>query len=85
MKQAVFVHGITSDFLDIPCGVPQGSILGPLLFIIFMKDLPLEIDDPQKFNVFADDSTILVAGRTLPERVNQQLDNYLKPSVFHLG
>ena len=61
-KQAVALNGTTSDFLDISRSVPQGSILGPLLFITFMNDLSLEIDDPQKLTVFADDSTILVAG-----------------------
>ena len=77
-KQAVAVNGTASEFLDISRGVPQGSILGPLLFIAFMNDLSFEIDDPQKLKMFADDSTILVAGRTL-EYVNQQLANCLKP------
>ena len=77
-KQAVAVNGTISDFLDIARGVPQGSILSPLLFITFMNDLSFEIDDPQKLKMFADDSTILVAGRTL-EYVNQQLAHCLKP------
>ena len=64
-KEAVAVNGTTSDFLDISRGVPQGSILGTLLIITFMNDLPFEIDDPQKLKMFADDSTILVVGRTL--------------------
>lgn len=52
---------------------------GPPFLIIFMNYLSLEIDESQKLKMFADDSTILVAGRTL-EYVNQQLDNYLKPN-----
>lgn len=59
--QSVAVNGTTSNFLDVSRGVPQGSILGPLLFITFMNDLSFEIDDPQKLKKFADDSTILVA------------------------
>lgn len=47
-KQAVAVNGTISDFLDISRGVPQGSILGPLLFITFMNELSFEINDPQK-------------------------------------
>ena len=58
-KQAVAVNGTAaSEFLDISRGVPQGSILGPLLFITFMNDLSFEIDDPHKLTMFADDSTI---------------------------
>ena len=83
-KQAVAVNGTASEFLDISRGVPQGSILGPLLFITFMNDLSLEINDPQKLKMFADDSTILVAGRTL-EYVNQQLTNCLKPISSWIG
>ena len=76
-KQAVAVNGTISDFLDISHGVPQGNILGPLLFITFMNDLSFEFDYPQKLKMFADNSTILVAGTTL-EYVNQQLANCLK-------
>ena len=39
-KQQVYVNGIASDSCLISTDVPQGSILGPLLFIIFVNDLP---------------------------------------------
>ena len=55
-KQKVVIRGYDSDELDVLSGVPQGSVLGPVLFLIFINDLPRNITCP--VCLFADDSKI---------------------------
>ena len=56
-KQYVDINGKSSHLLDITCGVSQGSVLGPLLFLIYMNDLP-NIGKILNFYLFADDTNI---------------------------
>ena len=56
-KQYVDLDGIKSDTLLISTGVPQGSILGPLLFIIYINDFP-RASDFFDFVIYADDTTL---------------------------
>ena len=56
-KQFVTYNGIKSNILPITCGVPQGSVLGPLLFLIYMNDLPNTLQFCKAL-LFADDTTI---------------------------
>ena len=56
-KQYVSVNGHISDYLDIFCGVPQGSVLGPLPFLIYIDDLP-NVSKFLSFYLFADDTNL---------------------------
>ena len=55
-KQCVMIDGLLSDVLSIDCGVPQGSNLGPLLFLIYVNDLPEVSNLITK--LFADDTCL---------------------------
>ena len=55
--QYVSVNGNTSKTLEVTCGVPQGSVLGPLLFLIYINRLP-KVSNKTYFFLFADDTNI---------------------------
>ena len=70
-KQAVWIDHLFSDWQDITVGVPQGSILGPLFFIIFANDLPHSLTC--QVDSYADDSTLTVTKATI-EELNEDLN-----------
>ena len=58
-KQILTVGKTQSDPASVTCCVPQGSILGPLLFLCYVNDMVTSIDSDCKLLLYADDSTIL--------------------------
>ena len=63
-QQYVSVNCHISDYLDISCGVPQDSALGPLLFLIYINDLP-NVSKFLSSYFFADDTNIYFEGTDL--------------------
>jgi hypothetical protein len=81
-SQCVVVNATYSSQEHVPCGVPQGSILGPLLFGLFINDLPLFLkNDKVVCDLFADDGTLHTASSnvaTLESTLQCELDNVLQ-------
>ena len=74
-KQFVEVASIKSEYKQITCGVPQGSILGPLLFNIYINDLHTSINSSVK--LFADDACVTLNANnvaSLQSAITQDLD-----------
>ncbi len=79
-KQYVSINGQNSSLLTVNCGVPQGSVLGPLLFLIYINDLPLA-STKLKFYLFADDTNIYLEDGNLThlvKTVNKELKFVMK-------
>ena len=57
-KQRVVLNGQTSSWTNVLAGVPQGSVLGPLFFLIYIKDLSDELSSNPK--LFADDTSLFL-------------------------
>ena len=63
-KQFVQYNQSKSKLENVEMGVPQGSILGPLLFLLYVNDLPL-LTNKMSFIQFADDTSVLISGKSL--------------------
>ena len=65
-RQYVCINESNSDCLDVKCGVPDGSILGPALFILYVNDM-CNVSKSFKSIIFADDTNLFYAGMDIDE------------------
>ena len=75
-KQYVSINGFFSQTKIVRCGVPQGSTLGPLLFLIYINDLNNALDKCRVHH-FADDTNLLF-GNKCPSEISCVMNNELK-------
>ena len=75
-QQCVMFNGSLSNIETLQCGVPQGSCLGPLLYSIFVNDMPYVLKNAG-MGIYADDTTMYVSSESI-EHVNEVLQLELK-------
>src|SRR3989442_13470003 len=63
-KQFTVVNNVSSNTCGITCDVPQGSVLGPLLFLIYMNDINNSVPN-NDVKLFADDTNVFIYGSSL--------------------
>ena len=72
----VFIHSSYSSEGTVKCGVPKGSVLGPVLFCIYINDLPLLIpSNSVECHMLADDTTLHTTGKSLKSITQLQKHN----------
>ena len=82
-QQYISINNNNYNHSFIPTGVPQSSILSPLLYIIYVYDLPL-VSKKSRFIIYADDTTIIMSHKclnTLYKLVNIIYSKYLKSII----
>jgi len=89
-KQFVSYNSCESELKNISCGVPQGSILGPLLIILYVNDL-INTSNILDFIMFADDTTILYSHENIANQTNlinnelEEVSNWFKANKLSVN
>ena len=89
-QQVTNFNGTKSDLLSVLYGVPQGSVLGPLFFILYINDI-INCSKHGHFVMFADDTNIFVAGNSENEayikadEVLKELNLYMLSNQLHIN
>ena len=84
------INGMKSNVQNSTCGIPQGSILGPLLFIMYINDLPKHVSNVQ-ISMYADDTAIFYTSKDVNDIVDKinddmkNVDNWLSRNKLSLN
>ena len=81
-KQRIVLNGQNSSWANVHAGVPQGSILGPLLFLIYISDLSDNLTSNAK--LFADDTSLFSVVHDVNTSA-KELNEYLKKLIIRLS
>ena len=89
-KQYVQIGNTKSNLLNINCGVPQGSVLGPLLFLIYVNDIAY-CNPHGLIRLFADDTNVFIENKKIddlynnPEQVLTYLDQWFRSNKLTIN
>ena len=89
-KQFCMINGTESDIGDIDIGIPQGSCLGPLLFILYISDLPQAIKQ-STISMYADDTSLCYQSSNMTQLIEainmdvKELDTWLQGNKLSLN
>ena len=76
-RQCVMIGSTLSEYLPITIGIPQGSIIGPLLFLIFINDLP-DVLSHSRAHLYADDTSVVASDKCIQNlalKLNTDMSN----------